>query len=113
MSPMTEEGIKTLTSPFGNEYAPLNVQGIITSNKRHFYARSSVFQLAHLQKCMKEAIQHEGFAFIDVISHCIENNGRRLGFKDAFEMLETIKRDYKISSDTEKLEANELGILKR
>lgn len=113
MSPTTEEGIKTLTSPFGNEYAPLNIQGIITSNRKHFYARSSVFQLSHLQKCMREAIQHEGFAFIDVVSHCIENNGRRLGFKDAFEMLDKIKKDYKVSSDTEQLKADELGILIR
>src|SRR3989338_8083290 len=88
MAPTTKQGIKTLTSPFGNTYAPVNIQGLITSNKRHFYARSSVYQLRNLQKSIKEAIQWDGFAFVDVISHCIENNGRRLGFKSAFEMLD-------------------------
>ncbi len=113
MAPTTKVGIKTLTSPLGNSYNPVNLQGIITSNKRHFYARSSTFQIAHLQKCIKEAIEWDGFAFIDVISYCIENNGRRLGFKSGYEMLEHNKKEFKVNSSPEgRLKDDELGIIK-
>ena len=113
MAPTTREGVKTLTSPFGNKHAPINIQGIVTSNNKHFYARSSCFQLNHLQNCIKEAIKWNGFAFVDVISYCIENNGRRLGFNSGFEMMQKIKTDFKINTNPViKLKDNELGIIK-
>ena len=52
MSPTTPVGNKTITSPKGNEYNPVNVQGLVTSNKDHFYARTSTFHLNHLKKCI-------------------------------------------------------------
>ncbi len=112
MAPTTRKGEKTLTSVFGNKYYPINIQGIITSNPKHFYARSSAFQLNHLQKCMAEAIQWKGFAFIDVISYCIENLGRRKGFKNSHEMLFDIKKKFKINPNPQGLlKNNELGII--
>ena len=113
MAPTTPEGIKTLTSPSGNTYSPMNIQGIITSNKRHFYARCSFYQTEHLMKCIEEAIKWDGFAFIDVISNCIENNGRRLGYKNSFEMLEHTKKSFKVNMDPKGLlEDGELGVIK-
>ena len=112
MAPTTKRGAVTLTSAAGNTYYPLNLQGILTSVPRHFYARSSAYRITHLQKCMQQGLEWKGFAFIDVISFCIENNGRRLGFKNGFEMLDNIKADYKINPDPSGLlEPNELGII--
>lgn len=112
MAPTTKPGAVTLTSAGGNAYYPLNLQSLITSVPRHFYARSSAYRINHLQKCMKAGLERKGFAFIDVISFCIENNGRRLGFKNGFEMLDKIKADYKINPDPSGfLEPNELGII--
>jgi len=113
MAPTTRTGVKTLTSSFGNPYPPINLQGIITSNKKHFYARGSCYQINHLQTCLKEAISWKGFAFVDVISFCIENNGRRLGYKNSYEMLFDIKKNYKLNRQPEdRLKDNELGIIK-
>jgi 2-oxoglutarate ferredoxin oxidoreductase subunit beta len=114
MSPTTKEGAKTPTSPSGNRYYPINTQGILTSNKRHFYARSATYKINHLQKVMKEAIEWKGFAFVDAIAFCIENFGRRAGFKSAFEMLQKTKTDFKISPEKDAvLEEYELGIMKK
>ncbi|MFW6159811.1 MAG: thiamine pyrophosphate-dependent enzyme [Acidobacteriota bacterium] len=114
MAPTTKEKAKTLTSPHGNIYSPLNLQGIITSNARYFYARCSVFNLNHLQKAIKEAIEWKGFAFLDVASFCLENYGRRLGFKNGYEMLFQLKKDFKLNRNPEGLlKDNELGILKK
>lgn len=113
MAPTTKPGAKTLTSTFGNKYYPLNIQGIITANPGHFYARSSAFHIDHLQTCISKAIKWKGFAFIDVISYCIENYGRRLGFKNGYEMLLKLKEDYKINNNPKAfLKNNELGIIK-
>lgn len=110
-SPTTKKGIITLTSPYGNEDTPINVQNIIRAHQ-NFYARSTTYHLPHLKNCVKEALQHEGFAFVDIISNCVENYGRRLGFKNAFGMLTDFKKFYKIVKDKEKLEDNEIGIIK-
>ncbi len=113
MAPTTPTGEKTLTSPFGAAFPPLNIQGIVTANPRHFYARASVYQINHLQKCMQDAIEWQGFAFIDTISFCIENFGRRLGFKTSTDMLFKIKQDFKINYNPDGLlAANELGVKK-
>ncbi|NOR15390.1 MAG: 2-oxoacid:ferredoxin oxidoreductase subunit beta [Candidatus Aminicenantes bacterium] len=113
MAPTTKKGTKTLTSTKGSAYFPLNIQQIITSTPKHFYARSSAFRINHLQKCIKEAIAWEGFAFVDVISYCIENFGRRMGFKGPFEMLDKIKQDHRINYKPDGLLGDfELGIIK-
>ena len=113
MAPTSKRGAKTLTSLKGSDYYPINLQGLITSTPRHFYARGSAFRINHLQKCIQQALEWEGFAFVDAISYCIENHGRRLGFKNSFEMLDKIKADYRINSKPEGLlQPNELGIIK-
>jgi len=113
MAPTTPVGEKTLTSPHGAAYAPLNIQGIVTSNRRHWYARASTFHVAHLQRVVREAIEWPGFAFVEVMGFCIENFGRRLGFKSGHEMLTVLKKDYKLRPGVEGLLGDhELGVVK-
>ena len=112
MAPTTKLGTKTLTSAFGNRFYPLNIQGIVTANPRHFYARSSAYYLSHIQKSIQAAIEWEGFAFVDIMSFCIENFGRRLGFQSGYEMLFELKSGFKINSKPEGLlKDNEIGIV--
>ena len=113
MAPTTPLGAKTLTSPEGNRYFPINTQQIITANPRHFYARSSAFHIHHLQKCIRQALLWPGFSFVEVLSFCIENYGRRLGFKYAHEMLFQLKDQYRTNNKPDGLLAEkELGIIK-
>jgi 2-oxoglutarate ferredoxin oxidoreductase subunit beta len=113
MAPTTPPGEKTLTSPFGAPYSPINIQGTIAANPRHFYGRSSAYQINHLQKVIQGALEWPGFAFVDALSYCIENFGRRLGFKNSHEMLFKIKKDYKVNHSPAGLLAdNELGVVK-
>ena len=113
MAPTTPFGEKTLTSPHGTAYAPLNIQGIVTSNRRHWFARASTFHIAHLQKVIREAVERPGFAFVEVMGFCIENSGRRLGFKSGHEMLTALKKDYTLRPGTEGLLGDhELGVIK-
>ncbi|RLE05799.1 MAG: 2-oxoacid:ferredoxin oxidoreductase subunit beta [Candidatus Aminicenantes bacterium] len=114
MAPTTGKGIKTLTSPHGNRYSPINIQGLITANESYFYARSSAYHINHLQKAIREAFAWPGFAFIEVVAYCIENFGRRMGYRYGYEMLLKIKEIYKINHSPQSLlKDNELGILKK
>jgi 2-oxoglutarate ferredoxin oxidoreductase subunit beta len=113
MAPTTPIGAKTLTSPYGSHIAPINIQGIVTSNARYFYGRGSAYQINHLQKIMREAIEWPGFAFVDAMSFCIENFGRRLGFKNGYEMLFKLKADFRLNlNPAGLLKDNELGVVK-
>ncbi len=113
MAPTTMKGVKTTTSPYGSEYEPINVQGLCTLNKKHFYARTSVFHHEHMKRCIKEAIQWKGFAFVEVLGICLQNFGRRLGFKTNYDMMIAIRDKYKINNEAKVLKENELGIMKK
>jgi len=113
MAPTTPAGQKTPTSPFGAPYAPANIQGLVTCNARHWFARGSAYQVLGLQKMIKEAVAWKGFAFVEVMAFCIENSGRRLGFKSGHEMLLQLKRDFKTAAPGGgPLQPGQLGVMK-
>jgi len=112
MAPTTPKGTKTLTSPEGSEFNKLNVQGIITSNKNYFFARTSTAQQVHMVKCIEEAFKHKGFSFVEIYTPCFTNHGRRLKFKSFKGMLDDIKERYPISEGKE-LGNNEMGITRK
>ena len=65
-----------------------------------------------MRNCFKEAIEWDGFSFVDVIEDCIVNHGRRLGYKNSHDMLLSYK-NFKQKKNVSKLAENELGILKK
>lgn len=115
VSPETELDTPTLTTPKGNPFPPINPQGILMSNDRYFFARTSVYHHEHFRQVLKAAIKWPGFAFINVMGYCIENDGRRRGFKFGYQMLEEIKKEYVIRPDVsdQPLKDNELGIVQK
>jgi 2-oxoglutarate ferredoxin oxidoreductase subunit beta len=110
--PTTPSGTKTLSSPGGNPNTPINLQGIVRSSPHALYARTTVYHQPQMRTAIKEAIQHDGFAFVDITSQCIENNGRRIGFANANEMLTFYRKTYKRApKGADRLGPFELGIL--
>lgn len=109
--PTTPKGTKTLTSPRGEPFPPLRLGRILTEQAPYFYARTTVYHRQHLQQCIREALLWKGFSFVDVLSDCIELNGRRLGFRTAFQMLRWFDERFRIVQGIQKrLEEDELGI---
>lgn len=109
VSPTTRLGIKTLTTPRGCNDIPVNVQAIVRGHDC-FYARTTAFHIKHMKKCIMAAFKHRGFSFVEARIQCIVNNGRRLGFNNAHEMLMSYKENYKINDNTPQLNDNEIGI---
>jgi 2-oxoglutarate ferredoxin oxidoreductase subunit beta len=110
--PTTPTGTKTLSSPGGNPNTPINLQGLVRSSPHALYAKSTVYHQLHLRNSIREAIEWPGFSFVDITSQCIENNGRRIGFASANDMLTFYRKTYKRApKDAEKLNAFEIGIV--
>jgi len=112
--PTTPKGTKTVTSPRGERYEPLRFNRLLTIQPPYFYARTTVYHLNHFQTCIREALLYKGFSFVDVISDCIELNGRRLGFKTAHQMFKWFdERFHMVEGVRDHLKDDELGIAKR
>jgi 2-oxoglutarate ferredoxin oxidoreductase subunit beta len=112
--PTTPRDTKTVSSPAGAPYDPVNLQNLMKAGANYFYAKTTVFHQVHLRSCVKEAIAWPGFAFVDITSQCIENNGRRLGFNSAYEMLLHFRRTYKRAPEgAETLGPYEIGIVRK
>ena len=110
--PTTPTGTKTLSSPAGNPNTPINLQGLVRSSPHALYAKTTVYHQLHMRNVIREAIEHPGFAFVDITSQCIENNGRRIGFASANDMLNFYRKTYKrAAKDAVRLNPFEIGIL--
>jgi len=86
-SPTTAKGGRTRTHPLGSPYLPLEPKSLFSSFPRVFYGQSVVYNLNHLEKMIKKAYHHPGFAFINLISFCRVNDPR---FKEAEDQQEAI-----------------------
>ena len=110
--PTTPTGTKTLSSPAGNPNTPINLQGLVRSSAHALYAKTTVYHQIHMRNVIREAIEHDGFSFVDITSQCIENNGRRIGFASANDMLTFYRKTYRRApKDAEILSPFEIGVL--
>ncbi len=70
-TPTSPKGFSTKSSPKGSVETPLNPLHLMLANDASFVARGFPGELMHLKKLLKNAIQHPGFAIIDVLQPCV------------------------------------------
>ena len=73
-SPTSGLGFVTKTAPTGTINAPLNPLLLAIASNCSFVARGFAGEIEHLSEIMKAAIQHKGFAFIDILQPCVSFN---------------------------------------
>jgi 2-oxoglutarate ferredoxin oxidoreductase subunit beta len=74
VSPTSETGMKTKTSPHGNLEGMLNPMALALASGCGYVARGYSGQPKHLMKLYVDGIRHPGFALIDVFSPCVTFN---------------------------------------
>jgi 2-oxoglutarate ferredoxin oxidoreductase subunit beta len=74
VSPTSETGMKTKSSPGGNLEGMLNPLTLALASGCGYIARGFSGQVKHLVQLYKEGIQYPGFALIDVFSPCVTFN---------------------------------------
>jgi 2-oxoglutarate ferredoxin oxidoreductase subunit beta len=75
-SPTTTEGQITKAQPFGNPSGQLNPLALAISLDCGFVARAfaGASGLPFLQQIIKEAVNHKGFALVDILQNCVSFN---------------------------------------
>lgn len=73
-SPTSLLGMKTKTTPWGVIEEPFNPIAVAINGGATYVARGFAGDPAHLKELFKGAIQHKGFAFVDVFQPCVTFN---------------------------------------
>jgi 2-oxoglutarate ferredoxin oxidoreductase subunit beta len=76
-APTTPLGTHTTTTPFGNYENPFDLCRLAEAAGATFVSRWSTSTIPQLARCFNKAIKHKGFSFIEVLSPCPTNFGRR------------------------------------
>jgi 2-oxoglutarate ferredoxin oxidoreductase subunit beta len=82
---------RTATTPEGNRERPFNLAHLAWAAGADFVARATVSNPMGLERVILRALKEPGFRFVDVLSTCPTQFGRRSGAGDAKEMLEYLK----------------------
>jgi 2-oxoglutarate ferredoxin oxidoreductase subunit beta len=73
-SPTTGEGVVTKNMPFGVISEQFNPMALAVALDCGFAARGYAADTEHLKNLMKEAINHKGFALLDILQPCVSFN---------------------------------------
>ena len=74
VSPTSRLDMQTKSTPFGSVEMPINPITAAIMNGATFVARGFSGDAKHLTHILQQAIQHKGFALIDVFSPCVTFN---------------------------------------
>lgn len=74
VSPVSDQGFKTKTSPKGSEDMPIEPGLLALASGASFYAQGFSAQQDELIELIQKAIQHPGFSLVQVFSPCVTYN---------------------------------------
>ncbi|MBW2030125.1 MAG: 2-oxoacid:ferredoxin oxidoreductase subunit beta [Deltaproteobacteria bacterium] len=107
-APTSPLGASTSTSEEGNIYAPFDLCKLVLAAGATYVARYSVTQPLSLVSSIKKAIQHKGFSFIEVLSPCPTQFGRRNRLETPARMLEILMESCVSMDEARELEGEDL-----
>jgi 2-oxoglutarate ferredoxin oxidoreductase subunit beta len=109
VAPTTPFKSKTTTTPYGSFEQPLDAAELAVTAGACYVARWTTAQPNELKDSMKKALRGRGFRFIEVVSQCPTAFGRRIGFKDAGEMLKWFRESTVLIEETRKMNREKLA----
>ncbi len=77
VTPTTPQGAFTTTTPQGNKEPPFDLCRLVLGAGATYVARQSLYHVRALIRTLGRAMEHEGFAFVEVLSPCPVQYGRR------------------------------------
>ena len=103
VAPTTPLGYKTTTTPKGCFEYPIDAVKLVSVLGASYAARWTTAHKKELIKAFEEAIESKGFSFVEVISQCPTNFGRRINLRGSAEMLKWFKENSVSLEEAEKL----------
>jgi 2-oxoglutarate ferredoxin oxidoreductase subunit beta len=101
-------GSITATTTEGNIYRPFDLCKLVLAAGASYVARYSVTQPVSLVNAIKKALTVNGFAFIEVLSPCPTQFGRRNQYESTAEMLKMLSERCITKEETQQLSREEL-----
>jgi 2-oxoglutarate ferredoxin oxidoreductase subunit beta len=92
-SPLSGCGVMATTAPFATVDAGFDVVELSRAAGATFVARSTTYHVQQLTKLLREAILHEGFSVVEVLTQCPTYFGRRNKMGGAVEMMQWFKEN--------------------
>ncbi|HVP79138.1 MAG TPA: thiamine pyrophosphate-dependent enzyme [Thermodesulfobacteriota bacterium] len=105
----TPKGSKTSTTEEGNPYPPFDLCKLVAAAGATYVARYSVTQPVSLIRSIKKALLHVGFSFIEALSPCPTQFGRRNRLDRPEEMIRELTRRCILEEEVEGLTEEELS----
>ena len=96
-SPTSPTGLQLKASPYGSTDTPLKPVTSALAYNASFVARAFSARTKELTEILVQAIQHPGFAFVEVLSPCITFHNLYQYFK---EVLQPVPRDHDVTDIT-------------
>lgn len=91
-SPTTPQGMWTVSQKSGNIDPTFDACALGIAAGATFVARETVLEPKKLEKLFVKAIEHRGFSFLDILSNCHINLGRKNQMQSAMENFEWIDK---------------------
>jgi len=91
VAPTTPVGVVTTTTPNKNVEPPFKVADLVKAAGASYVSRWTTYHVNPLMQAMKAGLSKTGFSFIEVVSQCPDNFGRRVGMYKATDFLHYLK----------------------
>jgi len=91
-APTTPRGVRTATTPFGSLERPFDISRLVEAAGACFVARWTTAHYAQLKDTIMRALERRVFSFVEVVSHCPVQYGRRIGISDPVRMIEWFRK---------------------
>ncbi|MEM3641054.1 MAG: thiamine pyrophosphate-dependent enzyme [Candidatus Bathyarchaeia archaeon] len=109
VAPTTPLMTKTTTTPYGSFEHPLDAAKLAAAAGANYVARWTTAHPNQLKEAVKKAIRARGFRFIEAVSQCPTAYGRRMGFRNAGEMIKWFRENAIPVEQAEKIDETYLA----
>ena len=92
-SPLSGEAIRATTAPFGTIDPSFDVVELSKAAGATFVARTTTYHVQQIADIIRQAILHEGFSVVEVLSQCPTYFGRKNKAGSAVDMVNWYKKN--------------------
>lgn len=92
-SPTTPHGAKSATAPYGFVERQFDLCNLAVAAGAVYVARATVYHVTQAEKFVKKALEKRGFSFVEIVSPCPTQFGRRNRLRGPVDMMEWLKEN--------------------
>lgn len=108
-SPLTPHGAIATTARYENPEYPFDTCKLVEGAGATYVARSTVYHISLTEKLIERALTHKGFSYVEIISQCPTNYGKRNKMANPYDMLMWQKEHSVTVEQASKLSQEEIG----